>query len=50
MGILQARIVEWVAMPFSRGSFLPRDQTDVSWVSYIVRRFFTTSTTWKAQI
>ena len=24
-GILQARILEWVAMPSSRGSFRPRD-------------------------
>ena len=29
MGILQARIVEWVAMPSSRGSSQPRDQTQV---------------------
>ena len=28
-GILQARILEWVAMPFSRESFQPRDQTQV---------------------
>ena len=27
MGILQARIVEWVAMPFSRGGSLPLAQT-----------------------
>ena len=26
-GILQARILEWVATPFSRGSSPPRDQT-----------------------
>ena len=26
-GILQARILEWVAFPFSRGSSQPRDQT-----------------------
>ena len=26
-GIFQARILEWVAIPFSRGSFWPRDQT-----------------------
>ena len=26
-GILQARILEWVAVPFSRGSSQPRDQT-----------------------
>ena len=29
-GILQARILEWVAFPFSRGSSHPRDQTQVS--------------------
>ena len=29
-GILQARIVEWVSFPFSRGSSQPRDQTQVS--------------------
>ena len=30
MGILQARILEWVAMTFPRGSSQPRDQTQVS--------------------
>ena len=30
MGILQARILEWVAIPSSRGSSQPRDQTQVS--------------------
>ena len=29
-GILQARILEWVAIPFSRGSSQPRDRTQVS--------------------
>ena len=29
-GILQARILEWVAIPFSRGSSRPRDQTCIS--------------------
>ena len=29
-GILQARILEWVAIPFSRGSSPPRDQTQAS--------------------
>ena len=29
-GILQARILKWVAIPFSRGSSQPRDQTQVS--------------------
>ena len=28
-GVLQARIMEWVAVPFSRGSSQPRDQTQV---------------------
>ena len=29
-GILQARILEWAAISFSRGSFQPRDQTCIS--------------------
>jgi len=29
-GILQARILEWVAVPFSRGSSQPRDRTQGS--------------------
>ena len=33
MGILQARILEWVAMPSSRGSSQPRDQTQVSCIA-----------------
>ena len=37
-GILQARILEWVAFPFSRGSSQPRDRTQVS---DIAARFFT---------
>ena len=37
-GILQARILEWVAISFSRGSSEPRDQTQVS---CIVGSFFT---------
>ena len=32
-GILQVRILEWVAFPFSRGSSQPRDQTQVSHIS-----------------
>ena len=43
-GILQATILEWVAMPSFRGSSQPRDQTHVSWVSYTVGEFFTTET------
>ena len=37
-GILQARTLEWVVIPFSRGSSWPRDQTKVP---CIVDRFFT---------
>ena len=37
-GILQARIVEWVAIPFSRGSFQPRDQTQVSYIALTLER------------
>jgi len=32
-GITQARILEWVAIPFSRVSFQPRDQTPVSCIT-----------------
>ena len=38
LGILQARILEWIAFPFSKGSSQPRYQTQVS---CIVGRFFT---------
>ena len=37
-GILQARILEWVGIPFSRGSSWPRDPT---WITCIAGRFFT---------
>ena len=36
--ILHSRIIEWVAIPFSRGSSQPRDWT---WVSCFAGRFFT---------
>ena len=36
-GILQTRRLEWVAIPFSRGSSQPRDRT---WVSHTAGRFF----------
>ena len=38
-GILQARKLEWVAMPSSRGSSRPRDQTQVSYFSCTGRQF-----------
>ena len=40
-GILQARILEWVAMTFSRGSSRPRDWTRISGDSCVAGRFFT---------
>ena len=44
-GSLQTKILEWVAIPFSRGSSRPKDWT---WVSCITDRFFTISATWEA--
>ena len=40
-GILQARMLEWAAIPFSRGSSWPRDRTRVSCVSCIAGWLFT---------
>ena len=45
-GILQARVLEWVAIPFSRGSSQPRDPTQVS---HIAGEFFTSRATREAQ-
>ena len=45
MGILQAKILEWIAMPSSRGSSQPRVQTQVS---CIAGRFFTVCATREA--
>ena len=42
MVILQARILEWVAISFSRGSSRARD------CSHIAGRFFTSGATWEA--
>ena len=46
-GILQARKLEWVAFPFSRGSSQPRDWTQVS---RIAGGFFTSWATREAQL
>ena len=46
-GVLQARILEWVALPFSRGSSQPRVQTQVS---CIAGRFFTSWATREAPV
>ena len=45
-GILQARILEWVAFPFSRVSSQPRDQTQIS---HIADGIFTSWATREAQ-
>ena len=44
--ILQVRILEWVVIPFSRGSSRPRDQI---YVSCIAGRFLTVWATWEAE-
>ena len=46
-GIFQSRILEWVAISYSRGSFQPRDQTRVLVSPALVGRFSTTSPTWE---
>ena len=46
LGILQARILEWAAIPFSRGSSQARDRTKVS---CIAGGFFTSWATREAQ-
>ena len=45
-GILRARVLEWVAIPFSSGSSKSRDQTQVS---HIAGGFFTSWATKEAQ-
>ena len=47
-GIFLAKILEWVTMPFSRGSSQPKDRTLISCVSCIAGRFFTHWATWEA--
>ena len=46
-GIFQARVLEWVAISFSRGSSQPRDRT---WVSHIAGRRFTVWATREASL
>ena len=48
-GISQSRILEWVAMPSSRGSFWPRDWTCISCVSCIRRQILYHWATWEAR-
>ena len=47
-GILQARLLEWVAMPSSGRCSWPRDWTQASCVSCIAGRFFTHWAAWEA--
>ena len=42
-GILQARILGWVTIFYSRGSFRPRDRNCVTCFSYLAGGFFTTA-------
>ena len=46
VGILQARILEWDAVFSFKGSFQPRDQTHITYVSCI--DIFTMNATWEA--
>ena len=46
--ILQAKILEWVAISFSKGSSCPRNQSLVSYISCVGRRVLTTNTIWEA--
>ena len=48
--ILQAWILEWITMPFSRGSSQPRNWTCIYYVSHVGRWFFTTSSTWEVPL
>ena len=48
--IFQARVLEWGAISYSRGSSRPRDQTQVSCVSCIGRGIPYHCTTWEADI
>ena len=48
--ILPARILEWVATSYFRGSSGPKDRTHVSWVSCIDRQILYHWATWKALV
>ena len=47
-GIFQARILEWVAISYSRGSSRPRDQTFIYCVYMLAGGFFAIERTWGA--
>ena len=48
--IFQTRILEWVAISYSREFSRPRDQTHVSWVSRIGRQILYHCAIWEAHI
>ena len=48
--IFQARILEWIAISFSRGSSQPRDWTHVSCISGLASRFFTSEPLGKSRV
>ena len=49
LGILQGRLLEWVAISFSRGPTQPRDETHISLASpALASGFFNTVTPWEA--
>ena len=50
MGILQARILQWIAISSSRGSFQLRDGTKVAYISCTGGQVKTTSVTWEAPV
>ena len=49
-GILQAKILDWVAISYSKGSCWPRNWTHIPYVSYIDSSFFNISITREAQL
>ena len=49
-GIFQPRTLEWVAISFSRRYSWPRDQTHVSWISWLGRWILYHQATWEAQV
>ena len=46
-GIILARILEWVAIPYSRGFSRPRDRTYISWGSCLDRQILYHWATWE---
>ena len=49
-GILPTRMLEWVAMPRTRGSSQPKNQTHASYITCTGSRIFTTNTPWEAMV